>query len=49
MARKYLTNRALEQHGGIRMLVFDPGGVKATLNCRVGSSWSPGFIQSEYW
>jgi len=26
------------------MLVFDPGGVKATLNCRVEWSWSPGFI-----
>jgi len=26
------------------MLVFDPGGVKATSNCRVEWSWSPGFI-----
>ena len=27
-------NSTLEEHGGIHMFVFDPGGLKAILSCR---------------
>jgi len=40
-------NRPLEEHGGIQMFAFGPGGVKAILSCRVGSAWSQGFSQLE--